>query len=217
MKLSIISTVLLAAGTLAAPSVLSVEYSAVEVRGLEARAGPVSEAINSIIGVLNTTVTSLTDDVQNLVVGIGGSLSASLRVIAQVNADFDKIGAAITNATLGITKATFGAIGGIVNAAKNLTQTEISNLVQVLAQVQEIINQVKIVAALSITNLFPAVGQLLQSEIGAISNVVSPLITPLVIFAQAVTSAQINGSANVTGLANAVNGLKTIVGNILNL
>jgi len=205
MKFSVITTIALAATVLAAP------VAVIEERGA------VADAITGIVTTLQTTVTTASSDIKTLVSSVGNSITAQLQIIAKVNADWAKIQSAINTAAGQIIAVTNGAVGGVLGAAAALTQAEIDTITADLKILQGIISGLGVTATATVTGLAPALQGLLGSETAAITALLTPLTNPLLDFAKAIQQVQANGQLTVTGLANAVAGVKTILSSLLNL
>lgn len=223
MRLSVISSFILAGGILAAPYEVEKRGSATDIVGsvaapyeLEKR-GSLTDSLSGIVTILNGTVGKYTKDINTLVSGVKGSLTGSFQIIANANIDFEAITKALVTALASIGAVTSDLAGGLVGAAVGLTQTEVAKLTQALQTLTSLIQGIQITVTGTATNLHPAVALLLTNEVVAIKTLASAVAAPLVAFTEAVSQFQVNITPTVTGLDTAITGLQSIVGNLISL
>jgi len=90
-------------------------------------------------------------------VGVKGNVNATaaVAVAAQVGANFDNIKTALNTALTGITQSTGGLAGALLILFTSLSQGQVSSLIQAVNQTQTIVNNIKVAATLTATDLTP--------------------------------------------------------------
>lgn len=141
------------------------------------------------------------------------SVTAQVEIAAEaiIRTNLDAITSAINSTIATIVRVTGAATGTVVTAATGLTQSEVDMLTNDVAILVGILTNLNATVT-AVANAEAAVGVLFAGEITALRNVIQPFLSPIIVFAQAVIS--VSAGLTVSGVANALAGLSTILGNL---
>ncbi|VUC27401.1 unnamed protein product [Clonostachys rosea] len=173
---------------------------------------PVSAVVTSLNSVTNTINTSVSA-IQSALKGVTGNVDAQVQVL--IKANLDAILKALQDSIATILASTLDSTGNITTAASGLTQAQINNLAAAVQGAVAAVNQLRIIATLTATDLTPAVYNLVQGQITAIQNTIKPFIDPVAAFADAVSKFNARLGITVLGLSNATSVLVSTIQNLL--
>lgn len=141
------------------------------------------------------------------------SVTAEAEVAAEaiIRTNLDAITSSINATIATVVQATGAATGTVITAASGLTQAEIDMLTNDLVIIVGILTNLNATVT-AVANVEAAAGILFGGEITALQRVIQPFLSPILVFAQAVYSVSVG--VTVSGLANAVVGVYTILGNL---
>ncbi|KAK7226948.1 hypothetical protein V2G26_014951 [Clonostachys chloroleuca] len=180
----------------------------IEVRQQTAT-GVVVQSVQTVRNTVDTNVAAI----RTAIGGVTGNVSAQVQ--AQIRANLNAILASLKTATTTITGATTGAAGGIIGAAVGLSQQQINDLAQAVQNTLDAVAALNVIITAEATDLTTPLRTFAQSEINAIRAALSPFLTPVIVFARAVTFFSARVGIVVTGLANVTTSLTNYITNLL--
>lgn len=147
---------------------------------------------------------------------IKNNVDAQIIVEAQalLKANYQAIAQGLATSTTTIVSVTTGAAGGVAAQAIGLTNQQIVTLTAAIRIIIEVIENIGLTIALTVTDLTPALRTTFQAEIDAVKTAINPFVSPVLLFAAAVRAANVGGSATITGLDNAIVNLIRVYGEV---
>ena len=141
----------------------------------------------------------------NAIASVKNNIDATLAVQlkATLEANYDAISKSIKDSSKAIALVTTGAVGGVGNQVKGLTQAQINQLVEAVNSANRILQAINATLAVTVTDLTPAFKEVIMEEIEAMKGVLDPFLTPLATFVDAARKAGATAGLTVTGLNTA--------------
>jgi hypothetical protein len=186
-----------------------------------AKRATVTGAVNAAVAALTNSVNVNIDSIRSAVNTIGNSvgvdLNVNLNAQALIRADLQAIVCAIGRAVAAIQSSTIGAVGGLYNSIQGLTQAEVTELVGSINNIVNLLNRVRVILTVTVTDLTPAVRTAISSQLAAVEAAVPALVSPLFVLITAVRNASVFTSLNVTGLNDVLGGLNAAIEGVLSV
>jgi len=205
-----------ATAALAAPAVMA--PAPVEARHIETRQNraTVGTTVLQIAYTLESNVNYNIGEINKAIVAIRTNTEASIVVALQatIKSNFAAIAKAFQDATAGIVAATGGSLSAIINLATGLSQDQVNQLVEAINVVKRVLNNVRIIITLTVTNLGPDIVAFFNAEVTAVKNALGPFLQPLVTFLTAVRNLSASLTVTVQGLSAGLGDLTATIQNI---
>ncbi|CAJ0553423.1 Ff.00g119350.m01.CDS01 [Fusarium sp. VM40] len=166
----------------------------------------VTGTLQSSVNTLSNAVTVNVNEINDALDTIQGSVDAQviIQVQALLRANYQAIAQALNTSTINIIGVTTGAVGGVTGQVVGLTTQQIVQLTATIRRTIATLEQIGATITVTVTDLTPAVRATIQAEINAVTTLINPFITPLLLFSAAVRSAAVTVTVVITGLEAAI-------------